>query len=211
MTGPQIDSIVFREFGGARLQPPTFAHLAFMRLELASNQKRLYSVAALGVHFDLPPPLSRVRRVVSTAAAEAATVFEACFDRSDTVALDAYVWNQRSIEQITETLSPSAVVEVNAGMNYRGDLDDATPYTRLTTAMVAGGFESDKLFRLIAATDFGSRRSIDAVVYLINVTNPLIQYMYDDRGLLLYASTLSRFPSSVGVRVIDRGAPACHE
>ena len=136
----------------------------------------------IGLRFELGGELSLEEGRLSQAVDRAAAIFEAAFAQQDSLYVVAQHYNPEdffwSLLRMSDLPGCGVDIRRSPSLDVTPDqnaVDVVLPFTR-------SHLDHRALFTAIANTDFTREPRLDARVYIINTTTPLIFHMYDDRG-----------------------------
>ena len=173
---------------GADLHAGWNERFPFARFELGDELPSWYIAPVTKRHFDLPRPLSRRARRVTQAVARARTLFDAAFEaRAEIlVVIDWWPRGYAPMRHAFETVLPNDAPRDVVGV------PGETSHMRLVARVDTVRLDVGQLFERIANTDLGRTPSWPARAYVVDVVDPLVFHMYDDRGLIVHAPAPDR-------------------
>ncbi len=204
-----VERFLAEQFPGLGLNAVTNRGGRFpsLRFELGGDLDPWYRwFGEEGRIFDLPGPLSRRKPRIRQAVDRAAAIFEQVFDRDHAGFFVAVAWPAEGpkVDELLAVLPDESAVESSFGSNFWDDPDPDPDdhYLRLVAACSPRDLDYRLLFRMIAHADLGMDPSADAVVFIINETQPAIFKMYDDRGAMVVGNAESD-PGTLRTRFAD--------
>jgi len=168
-----VDTFLAREFPG-------------LTLHAVTSRPEVWPSLRFDLGGDIPNDAADDR--VEQAVERASAIFEVAFGPDDEGFLSFTRWREADDPLVLSLLPPGCDTRRAEGEDFYEQGERDSPYVTRTAGVRPRSLDFRLLFDLIASSELDRSPSIDGLVYLVNVSTPLIFHMYDDRGAMLVAS-----------------------